>query len=66
MHEMFQAEKKNETRLERILRKGKMKVNEPYYYNEDENNDTGSASILIWRAKKQKGIFIAGEAEETV
>ncbi|KAI0972403.1 hypothetical protein F4678DRAFT_460622 [Xylaria arbuscula] len=63
MHEIFLAERKNEIRLKRMYRNGE--VDESYRYGEDEDNQTGSASTLVWRArKKADGTVEVGNAEE--
>ncbi|KAI0441148.1 hypothetical protein F4803DRAFT_524724 [Xylaria telfairii] len=65
MREMFRAEEKNEKRLERMYRDAGVDENGSYAYWEDENNQTGSASILMWRARKQKdGTVRTGNFEE--
>ncbi|GAW15101.1 hypothetical protein ANO14919_045100 [Xylariales sp. No.14919] len=65
MHDMFLAERKNEVRLKRMYRKGE--VDKSYCYWEDENNQTGSASILVWRARKRRdGTVEIGNAKEKV
>ncbi|KAI0530189.1 hypothetical protein GGR58DRAFT_494306 [Xylaria digitata] len=65
MHEMFLAERKNEIKLKRMYRKGE--VDGSYCYWEDENNQTGSASILVWRARKKRdGTVHTGNTEEKI
>lgn len=66
MNEMWKAERKNESRLERMYRKGELDSNESYSYYNDENNRTGSASILVWRARKKNDTVRAGKLQETV
>lgn len=67
MKEMFRAELKNEKRLERMYRDAEVDENGSYAYWEDENNQTGNASILIWRARRQKdGTVKTGNLEEKV
>jgi hypothetical protein len=62
---MFLAERRNEIRLKRMYRKGE--VDESYCYWEDKNNQTGSASILVWRARKKRdGTVQIGNVEEKV
>lgn len=63
---MWKAEKKNESRLEKMYRKGEVDENGSYSYCDDENNLTGSASIIVWRARKLKNIVTARKVEETV
>ncbi|KAI0868389.1 hypothetical protein GGS24DRAFT_482539 [Hypoxylon argillaceum] len=66
LHEMWKAEKKNESRLEKMYRKGEVDENGSYSYCDDENNLTGSASIIVWRARKLKNIVTARKVEETM
>lgn len=66
MNEMWKAERKNESRLERMYRKGELDSNESYSYYNDENNRTGSASILVWRARKKNDTVRAGKLQETM
>ncbi|KAI1308337.1 hypothetical protein F5Y03DRAFT_405042 [Xylaria venustula] len=65
MHEIFLAERKNEIRLKRMYRKGKAK--ESYRYWKDEDNQTGSAAIILWRAiKKADGTIQIRNAKEKI
>jgi hypothetical protein len=66
MHEMYDAENKNESRLERMYREGDMDENESYSYSQDDNNLTGSASILVWRAMNQNDTVTTSNLEEKV
>ncbi|KAI1349307.1 hypothetical protein F5Y01DRAFT_306145 [Xylaria sp. FL0043] len=50
MQNMYAAEVKNESRLRRMYRKDEVDETGSYSYSTDENNKTGSASILTWRA----------------
>ncbi|KAI1146947.1 hypothetical protein F4825DRAFT_472060 [Nemania diffusa] len=67
MHKMYLAEQKNEHRLKQMNYHNSLKdTSKPYSYSEDESNETGSASILVWRAKKEKGALEIGNTiEET-
>ncbi|KAI0436833.1 hypothetical protein F4803DRAFT_556624 [Xylaria telfairii] len=62
---MFQAERKNEAKLKRMYLKDE--VDDSYCYWEDESNQTGSASILVWRARKRSdGTIQIENAEEKI
>ncbi|KAI0106225.1 hypothetical protein GGR51DRAFT_176199 [Nemania sp. FL0031] len=50
MGEMRKAERKNERRLRKMYRTGQVDESGLYSYPRDEENITGEASILIWRA----------------
>ncbi|KAI0115651.1 hypothetical protein GGR51DRAFT_576679 [Nemania sp. FL0031] len=62
--EMYAAEQKNEARLRRLYRKGTLDMDSPYSYSEDENNKTGGASFLVWRAKIIDGTVTVGRVRE--
>ncbi|KAI0452630.1 hypothetical protein F5B21DRAFT_483083 [Xylaria acuta] len=50
MDKMFRAEKRNEDRLKKMyMATRELHETESYSYEEDEKNETGEASILIWR-----------------
>lgn len=53
MRDMHIAELKNEKRLPGVYRKGKKRADPPYYYPDDEDNETGCASVLVWRGRKE-------------
>ncbi|KAI0856299.1 hypothetical protein F4860DRAFT_420543 [Xylaria cubensis] len=61
MREMYLAENKNEKRLERMYLEDELDINEPYSYWEDEMNETGEASILVWRRKIQRNGTVKAE-----
>ncbi|KAI1273894.1 hypothetical protein F5Y07DRAFT_375451 [Xylaria sp. FL0933] len=48
--EIYKAERKNEKRLRKLYRTNAMDESIPQSYPTDENNITGEASILVWRA----------------
>ncbi|KAI1737529.1 hypothetical protein F4680DRAFT_206984 [Xylaria scruposa] len=54
MREMYLAEYRNEKRLERMYLEDQLDINGPYSYWEDAMNETGEASILVWRRKIQR------------
>ncbi|KAI0104666.1 hypothetical protein GGR51DRAFT_572588 [Nemania sp. FL0031] len=64
MNKMYKAEVKNEKRLERMYVKGEVDESGSYSYCEDENNITGSASILMWRARKRNNTIVLGNLQE--
>ncbi|KAI1270906.1 hypothetical protein F5Y07DRAFT_384764 [Xylaria sp. FL0933] len=67
MQNMYVAEVKNESRLRRMYRKGEVDETGSYSYLTDENNKTGSASILTWRARRMPdGTVRIGNPCETV
>ncbi|KAI1112433.1 hypothetical protein F5Y14DRAFT_442642 [Nemania sp. NC0429] len=66
MNEMETAERKNERRLEKMYLEGGDDSNESYSYWNDENNKTGRASILVWRARKENGSVRSGRLEEKI
>lgn len=60
-------EMENESRLRRLYRKNEVDRNKSYCYATDERNQTGSASILVWRAKTtEDGTVEMGNTEEKV
>ncbi|KAI1133342.1 hypothetical protein F5Y10DRAFT_287735 [Nemania abortiva] len=54
MRKMHLAEERNEQRLYRKYLAGDVDERGSYSYLDDENNETGEASIVVWGAKKQK------------
>ncbi|KAI0408213.1 hypothetical protein F4802DRAFT_551042 [Xylaria palmicola] len=67
MGEMHIAERKNERRLKRMYRTGQVDESEVNSYPTDENNVTGKASILVWRARTQKNNKVSiGRVQEQV
>ncbi|KAI1123470.1 hypothetical protein F5Y10DRAFT_270039 [Nemania abortiva] len=67
MYGMYLAERKNEDTLRRMYRKGDMKQNRSYSFSKDNNNQTASASILVWRAGTDAGgVIKIGDPEEKI
>ncbi|KAI0452101.1 hypothetical protein F5B21DRAFT_484641 [Xylaria acuta] len=54
MRDMYLAEYRNEKRLERMYLADEVDAAGPYSYWDDEMNETGEASIIIWRRKIQR------------
>ncbi|KAI0550023.1 hypothetical protein F4679DRAFT_225735 [Xylaria curta] len=61
MREMYLAEYRNEKRLERMYLEDRLDMNGSYSYWEDAMNETGEASILVWRRKIQRNGTIKAE-----
>ncbi|KAI0408837.1 hypothetical protein F4802DRAFT_546596 [Xylaria palmicola] len=53
MRDMYLAENRNEKKLEQMYLAGEVE-NRSYCYWEDPTNETGEASILLWRAKSHR------------
>ncbi|KAI1746529.1 hypothetical protein F4782DRAFT_524169 [Xylaria castorea] len=61
MREMYVAEYRNEKRLERMYLADELDMTGSYSYWEDEMNETGEASILVWRRKIQRNGTVKAE-----
>ncbi|KAI1355136.1 hypothetical protein F5Y01DRAFT_270902 [Xylaria sp. FL0043] len=57
MRKAYRAEVKNESRLYKAYMAGE--VNEDYSYPDDERNETGGASIIVWRARVHRDGTVA-------
>lgn len=75
MGEMETAERKNEARLRKKYRAGRLDENDnfsypdengQYDYKQDEENKTDGASIMVWRAKIKNNRVTIGRVQETV
>ncbi|KAJ8130911.1 hypothetical protein O1611_g2715 [Lasiodiplodia mahajangana] len=64
LREIYEAELRNENKLRRLYRNGSVDTNSPYSYAEDENNETGGASFLVWRAQIKDGTVTVGRVDE--
>ncbi|KAI1167704.1 hypothetical protein F5B18DRAFT_399195 [Nemania serpens] len=74
MGEMETAERKNEARLRKKYRAGRLDENDnfsypdengQYDYKQDEENKTDGASIMVWRAKIKNNRVTIGRVQET-
>ncbi|KAI0100203.1 hypothetical protein GGR51DRAFT_551685 [Nemania sp. FL0031] len=54
MRKMYLAEKRNEKRLYQMYLDGEVDERGSYSYPHDDDNETGEASILVWKAKTQR------------
>lgn len=61
MRDMYLAEDRNEKRLKRMYLADEIDAAGSYSYWEDEMNETGEASILVWRRKIQRNGTVKAE-----
>ncbi|KAI0445319.1 hypothetical protein F4803DRAFT_560225 [Xylaria telfairii] len=66
MRDMYLAEDRNEKRLKEMYIAGEIDAAGSYSYWEDEMNETGEASILVWRRKIQNRMVKAECCQDDV